>query len=157
MSYNISKSLYEVPYPYTIEDAINFILASDKDFDSLRAIHFAIDYNMYDDSGNSFQRIIGIISLKNIDLINKKANLGYWIGEEFWGKGVATECVKLVIGYGFTELKLDKVSACVYPENKASIRVLEKNGLSRNEEINEYCSISKTFRNSLKYVVRKNR
>jgi [ribosomal protein S5]-alanine N-acetyltransferase len=156
MSYNISKSLYEVPNPYTIEDAINFILASDKDFDSLRAIHFAIDYNIYE-SGNSFQRIIGIISLKNVDLINKKANLGYWIGEGFWGKGIATECVKLVIGYGFTELKLDKVSACVYPENKASIRVLEKNGLSRNGEINEYCSISKTFRNSLKYVVHKNR
>lgn len=156
MSYNISKSLYEVPYPYTIEDAINFILASDKDFDSLRAIHFAIDYNMYE-SGNSFQRIIGIISLKNIDLINKKANLGYWIGEEFWGKGIATECVKLVIRYGFSELKLEKVSACVYPENKASIRVLEKNGLIRIGEINEYRSISKTFRNSLKYVVQKNR
>ena len=135
MSYNISKSLYEVPYPYTIEDAINFILASGKDFDSLRATHFAIDYNIYE-SGNSFQRIIGIISLKNIDLINKKTNLGYWIGEEFWGKGISTECVKLVIRYGFSELKL-KVSACVYPENKASIRVLEKNGLSRNGEINE--------------------
>jgi [ribosomal protein S5]-alanine N-acetyltransferase len=156
MSYNISKSLYEVPYPYTIKDAISFILSSDRDFDSLRAIHFAIDYNIYE-SGNSFQQIIGIISLKNIDLINKKANLGYWIGEEFWDKGIATECVKLVIGYGLTELKLDKVSACVYPENKASIRVLEKNGLSRNEETNEYCFISKTFRNSLKYVVQKNR
>jgi [ribosomal protein S5]-alanine N-acetyltransferase len=71
MSYNISKSLYEVPYPYIIKDVISFILASDKDYDSLRAIHFAIDYNTYE-SENSFQRIIGIINLKNIDLINKK-------------------------------------------------------------------------------------
>jgi hypothetical protein len=70
MSYNISKSLYEVPYPYTIEDAINFILASDKDFDSLRAIHFAIDYKRYE-SRSSSQRFVGVIGLKNIDLVNK--------------------------------------------------------------------------------------
>jgi hypothetical protein len=44
MSYNISKYLYEVPNPYTTDDALNFIKSSDSDFNSIRAIHFAIEY-----------------------------------------------------------------------------------------------------------------
>jgi RimJ/RimL family protein N-acetyltransferase len=45
--------------------------------------------------------LVGSIGLKNMDLINKKANLGYWIGEEYWGRGIATECVGLIIDYAF--------------------------------------------------------
>lgn len=156
MSYNISKNLYEVPYPYTIEDAVNFIRSSDKDFELLRAIYFAIDYKEHE-SGNNCQKLVGAMGLKNIDLANKTANIGYWIGEEYWGKGIATECVRLVIEYAFSELKLEKVSAYVYPENKASMRILEKNGLKKNGEMNEYHSMSRTNRTSLKYVIQKNR
>ena len=156
MSYNISKNMYDVPYPYTKEDAVNFIRSSDRDFDSLRAIHFAIDYKGYE-SGNNLQQFVGIIGLKNIDLVNKTTNLGYWIGEGYWGKGIATECVKLVIKYGFSELKLKEVSAYVYPENKGSIRVLEKNDLKRNEEVNEYHSVSRTYRNLLKFVIQRSK
>ena len=64
----------------------------------------------------------GAIGLKNIDLINKKANLGYWIGEQYWGRGITTECVGLTIDYAFSpELGLKEISAYVFPENKASI------------------------------------
>ena len=139
-----------------LEDAVNFIRSSDKDFELLRAIYFAIDYKEHE-SGNNCQKLVGAMGLKNIDLANKTANIGYWIGEEYWGKGIATECVRLVIEYAFSELKLEKVSAYVYPENKASMRILEKNGLKKNGEMNEYHSMSRTNRTSLKYVIQKNR
>src|SRR5919202_6293870 len=83
---------------------------------------------------------VGSIGLKNIDLINKKADLGYWIGEEYWDRGIATECVELIINYAFSssDLGLREVIAYVFPENKASIRVLEKNGMKNKGKVIEY-------------------
>jgi RimJ/RimL family protein N-acetyltransferase len=152
MSYNVSKYLYEVPNPYTIEDAINFIKSAHSDFNSLTALHFAIEHRDKSEPGNNLV-LVGAISLKNIDLVNKKANLGYWIGEQYWGRGIATECVSLVIHYVFSELKLEEVSAYVFPENKASILVLEKNGMKKKGQVNEYHKISGRYRISLKYVI----
>lgn len=53
--------------------------------------------------------------------------MGYWIGESFWGNGIASESVELIINYAFSVLKLEEVYAYVYSQNKRSIRVLEKN------------------------------
>jgi ribosomal-protein-alanine N-acetyltransferase len=153
MSYNVSKYLYEVPNPYTIEDAINFIKSSHSDFYSLTAIHFAIEYKGKSESSNNLV-CVGAISLKNIDLVNKKANLGYWIGEQYWHRGIVSECIRLIIDYAFsTELELKELSAYVFPENKASIRVLEKNGMKKKGEVNEYHHMCRGYRNSLKYVI----
>jgi RimJ/RimL family protein N-acetyltransferase len=99
---------------------------------------------------------VGSIGLKNIDLVNKKANLGYWIGEQYWNRGIATECVRLMIDYALSsQLALNEISAYVFPENKASIQVLEKNGMRSNGEVNEYHEISKRYRKSLEYVILK--
>ena len=69
---------------------------------------------------------MGIIGLKNIHIENKKANLGYCIGESFWGNGITSESVELVINYAFSVLKLEEAYAYVYSQNKRSIRVLEE-------------------------------
>jgi RimJ/RimL family protein N-acetyltransferase len=59
-----------------------------------------------------------------------------------------------MIDYAFSdELGLKEVSAYVFPENKASIRVLEKNGMKKKGEVNEYHTMSGRYRNSLKYVM----
>jgi ribosomal-protein-alanine N-acetyltransferase len=154
MNYNISKYLYEVPDPYSVEDALNFINTARNDFQSLSALHFAIEYKGMSEPRNNYPVLVGSIGLKNIDLTNKKANLGYWIGEQYWGGGIATECVRLIINYAFSsDLGLREVIAYVFPENKASIRVLEKNGMKKKGEVNEYHEISKRYRNSLKYSI----
>jgi [ribosomal protein S5]-alanine N-acetyltransferase len=153
MSYNVSKYLYEVPNPYTIKDAINFIKSAHSDFNSLTALHFAIEYKGKSEPGNNLV-CVGAISLKNIDLVNKKANLGYWIGEQYWHRGIVSECIRLIIDYAFSaELELKEVSAYVFPENKASIRVLEKNGMKKKGQVNEYHKTSGRYRISLKYVI----
>jgi [ribosomal protein S5]-alanine N-acetyltransferase len=136
MSYDISKYLYEVPYPYKIEDALKFIKSSCDDFRLHKAITFAIDYK---NNSQSIHLLVGTIGIKDIDYITKKANIGYWIGKQYQGKGIATECVKLVVNYAFDVLELEEISAYVFPENKSSIRVLEKNGFVKTTaEINEY-------------------
>lgn len=152
MTYNISKSLWEVPYPYSIEHAQNFINSSRRDFELLKAVNFAILYKNNPDGDSS---LVGIISLKNIDLDNKNANLGYWIGELYWGNGIASESVALVINHSFSVLGLEEVYAYVYSENKASMRVLEKNGMTKKGEANEYSKKLGRYQNTTKFVIKR--
>jgi RimJ/RimL family protein N-acetyltransferase len=150
MGYNISKYLYEVTYPYKIDDALNFIKSSYNNFRLHKSITFAIDYK--NNRHKSIQLLAGTISIKDIDYINQKANIGYWIGKQYQGKGIATECVKLIVNYTFYELDLQEITAYVFPENKPSIRVLEKNGFVKVGKVNEYHSISNRYRDSLIYI-----
>ena len=151
MTYNISKLLWEVPYPYTLEDALSFIDSSHKDFKSLKTAIFAIEYKKNPESNG----LVGIISLKNMDINSKKTNLGYWIGESFWGNGIASESVKLIINYAFSVLRLEEVYAYVYSQNKPSIRVLEKNGMTRVGEVNEYSKRLGRDQNSIKFLIKR--
>lgn len=152
MTYNISKSLWQVPFPYTVENAVNFINSCHRDFKSLKAVNFAIQYKYNPEAVN---RLVGTISLKNIDSDNKKANMGYWIGEQYWGNGIATESVELVINYAFSVLGLEEICTFVSSENKASIRVLEKNGMTKKEEVNEYNKMSGRYKNTIKFAIQR--
>ncbi|MDV3103726.1 GNAT family N-acetyltransferase [Thermococcus waiotapuensis] len=73
-------------------------------------------------------RLAGVIGLHGIDFMNRNAEVGYIIGPEHWGRGYASEAVKLILEYAFNWLNLIKVYARVFEPNVASIRVLEKNG-----------------------------
>lgn len=151
MDYEIAKYLYEVPYPYKIDDALKFIKSSYDDFKLHKAMTFGIEYK---NTLESKLLLAGTIGIKDIDYINKKANIGYWIGKHYQGKGIATECVKLVVKYAFDVLKLKEISAYVFPDNNPSIRVLKKNGFVKIGEVNEYHPLSNRCRNSLIYIIR---
>lgn len=151
MNYEISKYLYEVPYPYKIDDALNFIKSSYEYFKLHKAITFGIEYK---NTLESKLLLVGTIGIKDIDYVNKKANIGYWIGKQYQGKGIATECIKLVVNYAFDVFKLKEIPAYVFPENNSSIRVLEKNGFLKTNEVNENHSLSNQYRKSLIYTLK---
>lgn len=73
---------------------------------------------------------IGLISLIDIDFMNRKAELGTTIvGEQnMWGKGIATEMISLLLDYAFTDLSLNKIYAYAIEANVGSIRAKEKSG-----------------------------
>lgn len=72
---------------------------------------------------------IGNIKLEPIDFKNLKARIGILIGDKnYWGKGIATEAIELLVKYGFDKLKLKEIDLAVEPENKPAIRVYEKVG-----------------------------
>jgi ribosomal-protein-serine acetyltransferase len=151
MSYDISKYLYEVPHPYKIDDALKFIKSSCIDFRLHKSIIFGIDYK---NKSEPIQLLAGTIGIKDIDYVYKKTNIGYWIGKRYQSKGIATECVKLVVNYTFNVLELEEISAYVFQENKTSIRVFEKNGFIKTKEVNEYHSMSNNYRTSLIYIIK---
>jgi ribosomal-protein-alanine N-acetyltransferase len=67
--------------------------------------------------------------------------------------GIGTESVRIVVSYAFSVIGLEKICAFVYPDNKGSIRVLEKNGFKIAGQVNEFHRISGSYRNSLIYII----
>jgi RimJ/RimL family protein N-acetyltransferase len=108
------------PHPYTERDAawyIDFVRTKD-------AYHsFAIDVD-----GTA----VGGVSLRpGEDIERIGAEIGYWLGEPYWGRGIATDVVRLTTHYAFDELNLERVFAVPFTTNVASCRVLEKVGYER--------------------------
>jgi RimJ/RimL family protein N-acetyltransferase len=62
------------------------------------------------------------------DVYRQTAELGYWLAEPYWGRGIASEAVRAFVAYGFENLPLDRIYASAYANNPASARVLEKCG-----------------------------
>lgn len=108
-----------LPYPYTENDAlwyINSCLSADKNSNFC----FAIVYN------DKVVGSIGIFRQGNIHF--RTAELGYYIGAEYWGKGIMTEAVRLACKHVFDNTDIVRIYAEPFAENIGSCRVLEKNG-----------------------------
>jgi len=80
----------------------------------------------------------GYGGLFEIDLDNKRAEIGYGLLKEYWGRGFASSIVEIITKYGFEELNLHRIYGLVDPENKASLRVLEKNGYLNEGTMHNY-------------------
>ncbi|WP_109299124.1 GNAT family N-acetyltransferase [Aquimarina sp. AU474] len=105
------------PHPYDKEDALFFIDLTHKQ-KPLQS--FGITYE---------DTLCGVISLiTQNDVYKKSAEVGYWIGESFWSKGIMTKALALITDYGFNELNLVRIYTGVFEYNKASMKVLEKGG-----------------------------
>ncbi|WP_458796747.1 GNAT family N-acetyltransferase [Streptococcus suis] len=63
-----------------------------------------------------------------LDLPDSEAELGYWLGQSFWGQGLIPEASQVLLDYGFAQLSLDKIWCCAFVENSKSLRVQEKLG-----------------------------
>jgi len=70
----------------------------------------------------------GIGLILNSDVYIKSAEIAYWVGESFWGQGVATEAIRQMVDYTFYYFDIIRLYAEVFENNKASMRALEKNG-----------------------------
>ena len=106
-----------IPYPYSENNAIEYIEHCNKENPQLT---FAIEFK------GEFVGSIGLI--KQQDVYKLTAEIGYWIGEPFWGMGITTRAVRLITNYGFNNLGIIRIYSGVFDFNKASQRVLEKSG-----------------------------
>ncbi|MFA5834312.1 MAG: GNAT family N-acetyltransferase [Bacteroidota bacterium] len=105
------------PHPYTKGDAMRWVQHAST---SLSETVFAITID-----GNAVGSI-GLVAKD--DVYRKSMEIGYWLGEEFWGRGIVTEAVGVVSEYGFDRFDIVRLYADVFEWNNASVRVLEKNG-----------------------------
>ncbi len=75
--------------------------------------------------------VVGHISLLHVDRERGEAEVGYWVGRPFWGRGYATAALRLALAFAFEDLGLGTVYAHVLAHNPGSARVLEKGGFRR--------------------------
>ncbi len=107
-----------IPHPYTMGDAEKFITAQEN-------IDPVQNFLVMDEEGKPAGGIG--ITLKE-DIYRMNVELGYWIAEPCWGKGIATEAVRQMTGYTFENWAINRIVAEVFEYNRPSMRVLEKNG-----------------------------
>lgn len=105
------------PHPYTLEAADYWILLTSQPGESLR---FAIEHQ---------GELIGGVGVHpGSDISRLTAQLGYWIGQEHWGKGIGTAAVRAITEHAFQTTDLVRLEAVVFDWNPASRRVLDKAG-----------------------------
>lgn len=107
------------PHPYTEEAAHEWLQAARKQDPE---VSFAI--------ATPDELIGGIGLLLKEDVFRRTAEVGYWLGEPFWGRGIATLALQVFARWAFRELELARLQAHVYEINPASRRVLEKAGFT---------------------------
>ncbi|NVB83996.1 MAG: GNAT family N-acetyltransferase [Kofleriaceae bacterium] len=123
----VAKYLIAVPTPYPVVLARRWIDARLSWWIHGRGVTLAIARREAPDE------LIGTVSLRRFAR-DRRAELGYWLGIDAWGKGYATEAADALVGHGFSQLRLSRIYAQVLEGNEASCRVLEKLGMT-NEGI----------------------
>jgi RimJ/RimL family protein N-acetyltransferase len=132
------------PSPYTLEDGKAFferILQQDPP----EVLAIEVDGKVV---GN-----IGIHPQSDVNRLN--AELGYFIGEEYWGKGIATEAIKLMVNYAFEHFDLQRIFARPFGTNLASQKVLQKAGFVLETRIPGILIKNGNLEDELFYGIRK--
>lgn len=117
---NIQNNLRDgLPYPYTEQDGADFISAM-LSADENETFAFAITVD------DKVVGSIGVFRQGNIHRLT--AELGYYLAEEYWGRGIMTEAVRQICQYVFEKSDIIRIYAEPFAYNAASCRVLEKAG-----------------------------
>lgn len=103
---------------------------------------------------NASGRLAGGLSVGNIRRgVSQSAQIGYWMGAEFAGRGFMLESLRLVIPFCFDTLRLHRVEAACIPDNERSIGLLEKAGFQREGLLRSYLRINGTWRDHYLYAL----
>lgn len=119
--HEVAINTLAMPHPYLDGMAEAWISSHEAEYLAGTSVIWAICHK---DSG----QLIGAIGL-TIQRKYRLAELGYWIGRSFWGKGFCTEAVEMVLNYALQSVGLHKVTASHFAGNPASGRVMQKAGM----------------------------
>lgn len=133
------------PFPYTLEDALTFIsgfLAEDESY-----ICRAIEVN--GEAAGS----IGVFQKE--DVYEKSAEMGYWLAEPYWGRGIMTRAIRQMAALAFETMDIVRIFAEPYAYNKGSRRALEKAGFALEGVLKKsVCKNGKIFDSCIYALVR---
>ena len=144
-NYNIAKNLSnQYPYPYSLKDARKFI----NEVCNLYPISvFAIVYN---------GRVAGSGYIFHKDIWEKNIELGYWIAEEYWGKGIMTKIVNGMIDYAFQNFNINRIFAKVFGNNIGSQKVCEKAGMKKEAVLEKALFKNGKYYDEIIYSIQRN-
>ena len=120
----IADTTLSIPHPYELDHALAWIGQQRREAVRGRATNFAIRLLPH-------SQLIGSVGLRDIDPEHLQAELGFWIGREWWGNGYAREAAAELIRFGFESLGLNRIYAHHMARNPAAGRVLLAAGMQR--------------------------
>lgn len=122
-NYNVSRWLAYVPFPYTQENALKWInyCKQNETFNKINGYEFAIELI-------SERKVIGGVSLTNINHFQRKAGGGIWMNERYHGQGLGTEAFGKRIEFAFDDLNLRRLENGFFTGNANSLKLQEKFG-----------------------------
>ena len=121
--WEVADTTLNIPHPYEDGLAAAWIAALADQYARREQVVFAITAR----PDGHLLGAIGLVLRRAYD----RAELGYWIGRPFWGRGYATEAATAVLRYGFASLALHRIHACHFARNSASGQVLQKVGMKQ--------------------------
>jgi RimJ/RimL family protein N-acetyltransferase len=144
-NFNIAKKLTDkFPFPYTEKDGIAYLNMVMMD-DPLRV--FAIDID------GLAVGSIGVFPQEDIHRLN--AEMGYWLAEPYWGKGIVTRAVLQMVEYAFRTFPVERIFARPFGSNVASQRVLEKAGFVQEGRFEKVLIKNGVMEDELFYAIRR--
>lgn len=138
-----------IPHPYKLKDAEDFIKITHRKICKKESCELGIELK-------EIGQIIGMVGLMNIDYKNMNAEIGYWLGKEYWGKKIMKEAVFLILGFGFEQLKLVRIYARVMHPNIASAKLLEKQGFKYEGRLRKATLREDKWMDELRYSILRN-
>ena len=132
------------PHPYTREAGVNFIAMATSQ-DPVHVLAIELD-----------GEVIGGIGIhRQDDIFRKNAELGYWIGEAYWGRGIMSQAVPKIVDYGFRHFDIDRIFARPFGSNIASQKVLEKCGFVLEARFDKTLFKNGVYEDELVYAIRR--
>jgi diaminopimelate epimerase len=142
----VSANLLTMPSPYTIPDAHRFIAMNQRSVHSGAWVNWALTRR----PAGGEEEFLGVLGLR-LERNQDRAEVGYWLGEAYWGQGLMPEAVRAVAGWAFANLGLNKLWAGRFAENPASGRVLEKAGFTLEGTLRGHLKRQGTYRDDVVY------
>ncbi|WP_026693526.1 GNAT family N-acetyltransferase [Peribacillus kribbensis] len=115
----------------SIENAVNLIHSFQRMFNEKRSIRWGLILKENNE-------LIGTAGFNNLQTWNKRAEIGYELDPDYWGKGLAAEAVEELLRYGYEDLGLYRIGAVTYPDNAASQRLLERHAFQKEGLLRGY-------------------
>lgn len=140
-----SENTTNIPFPYSKENGEFWVNLAVEGLEQGDKYIFAI--HLKDNP-----MIIGGIGL-GIDQTNNKAEMGYWLDEQYWDKGIISEAAKALIQFGFDTLKLHKIFATHFTHNLASGRVMQKIGMTQEGILKEHLFKNGNYLDLISYAI----
>lgn len=128
----------------SIQDAMNLINSINTSFTEKKGINWAI-------VEKSSKQFIGYFGFWRMMKDHCRAEAGYALSPEYWGKGYMNEAMSKLIDFGFKKLKLHSIEANVNPQNTNSIKLLEKSGFKKEAHFRENYLFNGKFIDSVIY------
>lgn len=132
---NVVKFLSKLPFPYTNDSALYWVNKLKKEHVTLKEERESFSFNI---ELKSESKIVGCCSLDKVDFFDNKAEIGYWVNEKYWRRGIITEAVTSLIQFAFSELELNRLTILAFDSNSGSKKVAEKLGFTYEGTLKQY-------------------